>query len=459
MKKYILLSLFAQFTLINFYATSLKAQPGIGHIQVAFQDAARNNRSIQTEIYYPSAIGGNNAAIDAGMFPVIVFGHGFVMAWSAYDNIWQDLVAQGYIVAFPTTEGGLSPNHLEFGRDLSFVIAKMKTEGANNQQSLFYNHIASTSAVMGHSMGGGSAFLAAENNNNITTIVTFAAAVTNPSSVTAAQNINIPALVISGSNDCVAPPLSNQQKMYDSLATACKFYVEIKGAGHCYFANNNFNCSFGEGTCVPNPTITRSQQQRASSDFMAMWLNYYLKNDCISWDAFNDSLNLSPRIIHNQVCNILNPTISFSNNNLQSTPARSYQWYLNGVLINGATTQFYTPQQAGNYIVKVTYYNTCEYFSNTINWTGLKSISNFQNVLVFPNPASNVLNVSLQLLNASSVSIAIFNNLNQKVLVYDFKGILGESSKSIDIVSLSPGMYYLDLIVNQEQSRHTFIKN
>ena len=44
MKKYILLSLFAQFTLINFYATSLKAQPGIGHIQVAFQDAARNNR-------------------------------------------------------------------------------------------------------------------------------------------------------------------------------------------------------------------------------------------------------------------------------------------------------------------------------------------------------------------------------------------------------------------------------
>ena len=180
---------------------------------------------------------------------------------------------------------------------------------------------------------------------------------------------------------------------------------------------------------------------------------------CISWDTFNDSLNLSPRIIHNQVCNILNPTISFSNNNLQSTPARSYQWYLNGVLINGATTQFYTPQQAGNYIVKVTYYNTCEYFSNTINWTGLKSISNFQNVLVFPNPASNVLNVSLQLLNASSVSIAIFNNLNQKVLVYDFKGILGESSKSIDIVSLSPGMYYLDLIVNQEQSRHTFIKN
>ena len=130
------------------------------------------------------------------MFPVIVFGHGFVMAWSAYDNIWQDLVAQGYIVAFPTTEGGLSPNHLEFGRDLSFVIAKMKTEGANNQQSLFYNHIASTSAVMGHSMGGGSAFLAAENNNNITTIVTFASAVTNPSSVTAAQNINIPAIVI-----------------------------------------------------------------------------------------------------------------------------------------------------------------------------------------------------------------------------------------------------------------------
>jgi predicted dienelactone hydrolase len=92
----------------------------IGHRNVIYIDPSRNNRQIETEIYYPANIAGDNVAIAQGQFPVISFGHGFVMVWSAYQNIWSSLVPQGYIVMFPRTEGNTSPSHAEFGRDLVF---------------------------------------------------------------------------------------------------------------------------------------------------------------------------------------------------------------------------------------------------------------------------------------------------------------------------------------------------
>lgn len=59
----------------------LNAQYQIGHTTITYIDASRSNRSIATEIYYPALTAGNNTTAAAGQFPVIVFGHGFVMAW------------------------------------------------------------------------------------------------------------------------------------------------------------------------------------------------------------------------------------------------------------------------------------------------------------------------------------------------------------------------------------------
>ena len=176
----------------------------IGHITYSFTDASRSNRQIQTEIYYPSATAGNNTTLTPGIYPVVVCGHGFVMATSAYQNIWTALVNEGYIVALPNTEGGFAPSHANFGLDLKFIVNEMKSNGAGT--IIPSTAIGATSAIMGHSMGGGSSFLAAANDTSITTMVSFAAANTNPSSITAAQSVSVPTLIFSGANDCVAPP-------------------------------------------------------------------------------------------------------------------------------------------------------------------------------------------------------------------------------------------------------------
>src|SRR5690606_8540177 len=119
------------------------------------------------------------------------------------------------------------------------------------------------------------------------------AANTNPSAIAASQNVSVPTLLFSGMNDCVTAPAQHQNLMYDATAAAFKTQVNITGGGHCYFANSNFNCAFGEGTCAPNPTITREEQQDITNDFLKPWLAYYLKDDCQKGQDFQDSLLMS----------------------------------------------------------------------------------------------------------------------------------------------------------------------
>jgi pimeloyl-ACP methyl ester carboxylesterase len=278
----------------------------IGHSTVTFTDASRGNRQIQTEVYYPATTAGNNTPILQGVFPLVVCGHGFVMTWSAYENIWTTLVPEGYIVAFPTTEGGISPVHSDFGMDLKYLVSAMQGGGAG--ASVPASSVGPKSAIMGHSMGGGASFIAAANNPGITTMVSFAAANTNPSSVSAAQQVTVPTLLFSGTNDCVTPPAQQQDIIYDSTAAAFKTQVYITGGGHCYFADYNFNCAFGEATCSPSPTITRAEQQSTTSAFLKLWLAYFLKGDCGKAQEFQDSLVSSPGISYRQSQSIACPT-------------------------------------------------------------------------------------------------------------------------------------------------------
>jgi pimeloyl-ACP methyl ester carboxylesterase len=283
-------------------SVSLPAQPYlIGHRTMNFTDPSRNDRPVPSEVYYPATTAGNNTSFAEGAFPVIVFGHGFLMTYDAYLYLKDALVPLGYIITFTKTEGGASPNHAEYGADLAFLINQMKTEGTN-VSSPFYLHIDSTSAIMGHSMGGGASFLACANNHVPTAMITFAAAETNPSAIAAASDITIPSLVFAADEDCVTPPPQHQVPMYDSLACDCKVYISIKGGGHCYFGDYNFLCSLGEVSCQQNFTITRVQQHAVILDFLVPYLNYTLKNDASSWILFNDSLASSSRITYEKSC-------------------------------------------------------------------------------------------------------------------------------------------------------------
>lgn len=410
MKKIVTLAL----VLIGF-TLSLSAQ--IGHTTITFADPSRTGgfgsgggpgRQIQTEIYYPAATTGDNVPVTGNNYPVIVFGHGFVMVWSAYQNIWEALVTQGYIVAFPRTEGGLPPSHGDFGLDLAYVAEQIQIKGATDPAFFFYQKTAPTTALMGHSMGGGAALLGAQNNPNITAVAVLAAAETNPSAVTACAGINVPSLVFAGANDCVTPPPTNQILMYNALASKCKTYISITGASHCQFADDNFNCNFGEATCSPAPTISRAQQHTSIETYLIPFMNKYLKGTCAPNSNFDALLPIGTDITYNQTCILQAGTDATI---CAGTPIAIGSTIMDGYTFNwtsnpaGYTSTSATPT--------VTPQSTTTYILNYTNLQSNCAVTDSITITVNPSPtASAGSNTTLCTGNTLNLGVAPTPNVN-----------------------------------------------
>ncbi len=456
-------------TTFLFLVLNISAQHQIGHISKTFVDASRNNRAIESEIYYPAVTAGNNTPAVQNQFPVIVFGHGFVMSWEAYQNIWEELVPQGYILVFPRTEGNaLSTNHQKFGWDLQFLVTEMQTEGALST-SLLYNVVHPNTALMGHSMGGGACFLAADSlcmngNINLKTLVGLAPAESSSngvSSIASASNVTVPSVIFSGVQDGVAPPAVHHIPMYNALASSCKTILHITGGAHCYFANTNFACDFGEGTSSTGISISRSEQQQILYDFVTPWLEYTLKSSCGSFQIFQDSVANSTRISFDQVCASLpsiDVTISATSTTLTSNQqsATSYQWVdcdNSNAPIALETNQSFSPSTSGNYAVEITL-NGCTEFSNCIQFTNLNaSLSNLNNnkLSVYPNPTKDNITIKFQ---GSNECHAILYDLQGKTLT----NTVIKNGAQIDISEIEKGTYFLHLTSETINSIHSVVK-
>ena len=280
----------------SFFVSDISAQFSVGTTSFSYLDPTRNNRDVYGEVYFPTDANGN---IANGEFPIIVFGHGFVVQWDEYSVWWDQLVPQGYIMVFPRTEGNLSPNHGTFGEDLSFLVDTYLAENTNNA-SPFFEKLNGKAAVMGHSMGGGASFLAADGNTNVTTQVSLAAAETNPSAIAAAGNMTIPALVVASSRDCVAPPADHQLLMYNALASSFKTYIEITDGNHCNYgiASLGSNCVLGETFTFCSGFISQASQHQQMFDIVNPWMDYYLKMDPCAMTEFQNYTDTNDGTLH-----------------------------------------------------------------------------------------------------------------------------------------------------------------
>lgn len=435
--------------IFNVFLLISHSQYNVGHTTITFNDPARTGgygtgggtgRQIQTEIYYPSLTAGENVAVATGEYPVIVFGHGFAMAWDAYSNIWQRYASKGYILAFPRTEGSLipGPSHSDFGLDLSLVSEKMIALNVNTS-SLFYQRINGNSAIMGHSMGGGASILASSGNSSIKTVVGLAPAETTPSAINAATGVTVPALIFSGSSDGVTPPADHHIPIYNGLGSTCKNFVSISGGGHCYFANTNFNCDFGESTSSSGISISRSQQQSITYSLLDPWLEYTLKDDCQALSLFITQLSAVSGITGSTTCSQNpSPTIIASGTILTSSVTGiAYQWYLNGSPITGANAVQFDAQQDGSYTVVVSFNDGCLLESNAYLIGSAGVLTQLKDeIIISPNPTSGKVN---------------FQSFNTDVTAVTVTNISGEiincpiSNNEIDLTTHPKGVYFIGL--------------
>jgi predicted dienelactone hydrolase len=250
-------------------ASTCAAPHAVGTTQPTLIDAARDNRAVATRVHYPaSSAGAGTPAVTGCGFPVIAFGHGFTIGNSAYSYLADALAEAGFIVILPGSEGGLSPDHAEFGRDLAFV-------GDALVQTSPWNLAAGPGrAIGGHSMGGGAAVLGVAEASSIDALFAFAPANTNPSAIAAAANITAPALLITGSRDCVTPSANHASPIFVALATPAelKQQIDIEGGSHCQFTSGSFTCSIGETSCGGSATISVGSQQSQTLALLIPWL-------------------------------------------------------------------------------------------------------------------------------------------------------------------------------------------
>ncbi len=136
------------------------------------------------------------------------------------------------------------------------------------------------------------------------------------------------------------------------------------------------------------------------------------------------------------------PKITINGSELSSTPATTYQWYLNGVLINGATSQTYTPAKNGKYVVRITDSKGCVYmYSAGVAYKGITGISVNEleeKMNFYPNPTTGILTIDNSQLYGADYEIRIIDPV----------GKLVEIQKNVDQIDLSAfenGIYFLQI--------------
>ena len=135
--------------------------------------------------------------------------------------------------------------------------------------------------------------------------------------------------------------------------------------------------------------------------------------------------------------------------------AVSYQWYMNGNVITGATDYFYVAQASGNYNVVATDGNGCEVeavINNVI--AGINSpIHGTDQLTIYPDPVSDKLSITGSRMHESSPEISVYNSLGEKMSLFtDY------SLGTIDCKSLSSGLYILELKSVDKIFRTKFLK-
>ena len=135
------------------------------------------------------------------------------------------------------------------------------------------------------------------------------------------------------------------------------------------------------------------------------------------------------------------PTITVDNNDLVASDATTYQWYLNGDKIFGANAKNYTPQEDGNYLVRITDSLGCLFrYSSTFKYqksTGLFTNNKLHAIVVYPNPSNGLVYFKNEK-QFNNLQITVFDAMGKKVHEQAFEN-------NIDLSALSNGTYYIRL--------------
>jgi hypothetical protein len=142
------------------------------------------------------------------------------------------------------------------------------------------------------------------------------------------------------------------------------------------------------------------------------------------------------------------PSISVAGNVLTSTvTGASYQWYLNGNPISGATSQSYTTTQSGTYTVEVFDAAGCSSGqSGPVVITAIAAQNGDATYMgVFPNPSDGHFQLTFNVDKSQDYVLEIHDMLGQVVYSEMLPNFSGTYNKEIDLGQYGRGVYTVSL--------------
>ena len=134
------------------------------------------------------------------------------------------------------------------------------------------------------------------------------------------------------------------------------------------------------------------------------------------------------------------PVVTNLGMTMSSTPATTYQWYLDGELIAGATEQEWAPLANGNYSVTITDANGCQSTSAPV-YFGTVGVADAvaMGLRVYPQPADETITVTGV---SASTDVRLLDAMGRVALA---KRSGSNGSLTLDVRALAPGGYVLEL--------------
>jgi hypothetical protein len=141
----------------------------------------------------------------------------------------------------------------------------------------------------------------------------------------------------------------------------------------------------------------------------------------------------------------------------QATAGITYQWTMDGNIINNETTTNYTADATGIYCLVASNASGCKDTSNCLpvtNCVGFETVMESA-VKLYPNPASELLNIELSLQH-QVISIAVTDLQGRILQVKSTPSVNG--TYSLAVAELTNGVYQIRILTNQGQVTKRFVK-
>ncbi len=148
------------------------------------------------------------------------------------------------------------------------------------------------------------------------------------------------------------------------------------------------------------------------------------------------------------------PIISRVLDTLISNVVTGNQWFLVGSgPVSGATQQRFLPPQNGRYTLQVSANGCTSPNADTISFifTTVSEIAANWNTKLFPNPASDAMNLEIEVSNAMSLDASILDVQGKVFRRWEMLGIeSGRNQVKVQVEGLADGLYFLRLINTED---------